>query len=194
MTILQSLRSLRQSRPIGAAEIRRELLALQQQHAITVQQRSLLALDAVNDDAAAARWSQLGDTVQVLAQRIDVLASALPQAEAKEAEAARQIEATARTKRMHNYQRQTAEAQAWLDGVLASLPSGEQLTQARTLRDVLREEARGLSQWSHDAAIRRPLDPLEVIHAALALRVARMERARWIGSHPITLSDKQRAS
>jgi len=196
MNLLHWLKSLHRSEPVTAAEIRNKLNALRQEHAVTVRQRDLLALDAVNSEVAAARWTHLEDTAQQLAQRIDVLAAALPQAEAKEAQAAREAEAVARAKRMQDYQRQTSGAQAWLDDVLRRLPSGEELTKAQTLRDALRNDARWLSQWSRDIAVRRPFDPLEAIHDALALRVARIERAKWIhGGHPITLgsASKQEA-
>src|SRR5688572_8768925 len=98
MTFLEWLRSLRRTQPVTASEVRRELHALKQQHAVTVQQRDLLALDAVNNEAAATRWLHLDATISELESRIAVLAAALPQAEAREAEAAAQAEAAARLK------------------------------------------------------------------------------------------------
>lgn len=190
--ILDWLRSLRQQQPATAADIRRQLTALHQQRAVTVQQRDLVALDAVNDEPSAARWVHLDATARDLDSRIAVLATALPQAEAREAEAARQAEADAYAKRMERYRQQTAEAQAWLDAVLARLPTGEELTQARNLRAALHAEAVRLeARGSREVAVRRPCDPLDAIYAALAMRVQRIERARWIhGDHPITLLDE----
>jgi hypothetical protein len=95
---------------------------------------------------------------------------------------------------MQDYERQTAEAQAWLDAVLARLPDGETLTAARALRDALRDEARELSRWSRDAAVRRPVDPLAAICDGLRHRIERVERARWAKSVPITLLDDTRAA
>ncbi len=193
--ILDWLRSFRQRQPVTAAELRRHLDGLRRQQTETITRRDAVALDAIRDAVGATRWTALDDTARHLARRIDVLAAALPQAEAKEAEAREQAEATARAERMQDYQRQTVEAKQWADTVLARVTTGEELTQARALRDALRDEARWLSRWSHDVAVRRPFDPLDAIYAALAMRVQRIERSRWIhGESPITLIDDTRAA
>ena len=194
MTLLAWLSSLRRPQPITASEIRSEWHALKQQHAVTLQLRDMLALDAVNDETAAARWGLLDETGHELARRLQVIAAALPVAEAREAEADRQSVERARQRRMQDFERRRQEAQHFIDAVLASLPSGEVLTQARDLRDALRTEANGLRAWSNDVRVRRPLDPLDAIHAALHLRVQRIEQRRWIGARPITLTDKRAAS
>lgn len=192
-SLLGWLKSFRRAERVTAAEIRRQLAALRQQHHETTTARDGLALDAVNDDGAALRWTHLDATVQALAQRLSVLDLALGQAEAKEADAAEQADAAAHAQQMQHYQRQTTEAQAWLDALLARLPSGEELTEARNIRRALVAEARSLSRRSSDVSVRRPLDPLDAMYAALAMRVQRIERARWIhGDHPITLIDETR--
>jgi len=193
--ILQWLRSLRQQHPtMSSAGIRRHIADRRQQRDQRAATRDALALDAMRSDSAAEQYQRLDAEVAELAQQVQMLEAALPRAEQQEAEAARQADAKARTKRMQDYQCQTAEAKRWADALIARLTTGEELTQARTLRDALREEARALSRWSDDVTVRRPLNPLEAIHDALALRVQRIERSRWIGSHPITLDDKRAAS
>ena len=181
------LRSFRTPRPNTAAEIRSKLHALKQLHAVTVQQRDLVALDAVNDEIAATRWSHLDDTLQALIRRMDLLAAALPQAEAKEAEAAREAEAVRRERAMDTYQQHTKDAQRLIDAALANLPDGDTLTALRDVRDRLASEARDLRTWSNDTQVRRPLDPLHEVVSAMQLRIDRVARARWAASHPITL-------
>ncbi|MGH6691136.1 MAG: hypothetical protein ACREF4_10735 [Gammaproteobacteria bacterium] len=189
------LRSLRQRPPAPAAEIRQELAGLRHQHAETIARRDAMALDAVQSDEVAEQYQQLDAEASELARQIQMLEAALPRADAREAEAARQAEADAHAKRLDRHRQQTAEAQRWLDAVLARLPSGEELTAARNLRDALRAEANGLSRRSQDVAVRRPLDPLDATYCALKMRVQRIERARWIhGDHPITLLTDPRAS
>jgi hypothetical protein len=187
MSVLNWLRSRRGNQPASAEVIRRELTALHQQRRATTQRRDLLALDAVNDERSATRWVDLAGTARQLDDRIAVLDAALPQAEAREAEAARQAEVALRAKHMRDYERQTAEAQAWAEDMLARLPNGEELTQARDLRDALNSKAAQMRAWSKDACVRRPLDPLGVLVTAMEHRIARVARARWIGSAPITL-------
>ena len=194
MTFFEWLRSLRRTPSVTASGIRRELHALKQEYLITVQQGDLLALDAVSDEIAGARWNHLHETALELARRTQILTAALPAAEAREAEIARQAEEQTRQARMQDFERRTQEAQKFIDAVLGSLPSGEVLTQARDMRDVLRTEALGLRPWSNEVYVRRPLDPLDAIHAALALRVQRIERSRWIGASPITLKSRRAAS
>lgn len=186
--------SFRRTAPVTAAEIQRQLAALRQQHTQSVRQRHALALDAMRDQAAAQQWAALDEAAQHLTRRIDVLVAALPQAEAKEADARERAEAAARAKRMQEYERQTAEAQAWLDAVLARLPDGETLTAARDWRDRLHDEARSLRAWSNDVRVRRPVDPLAAIYDALGHRIQRLERARWARSAPITLLDDTKAA
>jgi hypothetical protein len=153
-SLLHWLRSLRRTESVTAAEIRHRLHELREQHAVTVQQRDAVALDAVNDETAAQRWSHLDGTALELTQRLQVLGAALPAAEAREAEAIRQAEERARANRMREFERTAADAQKWLDVVLASLPSGEVLTKARDLRDALRTEANGLRTWSSEVQVR----------------------------------------
>jgi hypothetical protein len=191
MTFRKWLRSFRRPQPVTATEIRRELQALKHQQAVSVQQRDLLAHDAINDSTAEARWSHLDASARSLDDRIALLAAALPQAEAREAEAARQAEAASRAKRTQDYERRTVEAQAWLDDMLARLPTGDELTKARDLRDALSSEAIQMRGWSNAVGVRRPLDPLHSLADAMQWRLDRISRARWIGSHPITLDRKK---
>lgn len=191
MSIRDWLRSFRRIEPATAAIIKAQLRTARDQYAVAVQQRDLVALDAVDDEASAARWQHLDDSTQELASRIDMLAAALPMALAREDEAREQADEQKRQQRMAAYLERTAEAQRWLDAVLERLPDGETLTAARDRRDLLYADARELSTCSRDVAVRRPLDPLAVINNELELRVARISRARWIGEHPITLGDKR---
>src|SRR6187401_487622 len=131
MAFIEWLHWFRRAQPVTAAEIRRELQALKNQQAVTVQQRDLVALDSLNDETAAARWGHLDDTEREVRQRILVLSAALPAAEAKEAEAARQVEAAALARRIEDYERATVEARGFVDTVLARLVTGEELTVAR---------------------------------------------------------------
>jgi hypothetical protein len=179
--------------PVTTSEaIRVELRTLSDQHTVTIQQRDLVAFDAVRDQSAAARWQHLDQTAAALAQRMQVLRVALPAAEAREAEAARQAEATARSKQMQEFERLTAESQKWLDAVLARLPDGDTLTAARKLRDRIHDQARAMAPWSTDVRVRRPLNPLDAITTAMQHRIDRVSRSRWAGSAPITL-DKAKA-
>jgi hypothetical protein len=134
--------------------------------------------------------SRIDETRPFIPVRIAVLTVALPQANAREAEAVKQAEAAARIKFEQAYARKTAEAQAWLDDLLARLPTGPELTKARDLRDSLGADATQMRTWLNTAEVRRPLDPLEGIQHAFALRLQRIERSRWIGSSPITLASK----
>jgi hypothetical protein len=172
---------------LAAAEIRRELHTLTEQRAVTIQQRDLVAFDAVRDEAASLRWQHLGDTATALEQRIDVLRAALPQAEAREREAAERAEAVRREQAVIAYRKHLQEAERIAADMIASLPHGEALTRLRDLRDGLSAEARDLGTWSRDHDVRRPFDPLAEVLAAMQHRIARVERARHAGSHPITL-------
>lgn len=194
MNLVKWLRSLRGNESASAMTIRRELQSLRGQRSITVHQRDLLALDAVNDDPSASRWLHLDATVIALDRRIAVLEAALPQAEAREAKAAAQAEALARSTFQLEYERKTAEIQAWLDGQLAQLPDGETLTKARDLRDSLSGDAGQMRAWSNALNVRRPLDPLHVLTQEMQRRIDCISRSRWTRRQPITLDDKRAAS
>ena len=190
MNVISWIKSLRRTEPATATTIRQELESLRQQHKVTVQQRDQLALDAVSDEASVLRWGHLDNTGLELERRIAIFQAALPQAEAREAEAAAQVEAAARTKFEQEYARKTAEAQALLDELLARLPTGAELTRARDLRDALSGDAGRMRRWSNAVDVRRPLDPLHVLSAEMQWRVDRVAHSRWVGSHPITLEKK----
>lgn len=188
MSLLQWLQSLRRADRATSTDLRRQLETLRQQHDQMVAERDALALDAVNDDTVAERWQRLDLALNEIARRMQVLNAALPTAEAREADAARQAELGARVARMRAFERQTAADRVWADTVIGALPSGPVLTEARNRRDRQRAEATLLSRWSNDSAVRRPFDPLALIYDALAHRLARIDRARWIHArHPITL-------
>jgi hypothetical protein len=193
MALLDWMKSMRHAEPLRATEIRRRLHEARELHTVTVQQRDLVALDAVHDEASAHRWQDLDDTARELDQRIAMLAGALPHAEARERQAAEEAEVAARAKRMQDYEQRTVEAQAWLDDVLTRLPDGETLTRARNLRQQLANDARELAAWSSAVSVRRPLDPLEAIVAAMQHRIARISHARWVRSSPITLGEAESA-
>lgn len=179
--------SFRRAEPASVAAIQRELTDLREQHHGTIAARDRVALDAVTVAGAAVRWRQFDEAAAQIAQRLAVLTAALPAAAEREAEAARQAEAVRRERAMHGYQRQNAEAQAWLDAVLARLLTGEELTVARDLRDRLASEARDLRTWSNLPEVRRPLDPLSAVVDAMQMRLDRIVRARWAPKSPITL-------
>lgn len=182
------LTSLRRAAPVTATDIRRQLAALRHQHTDTIRRRDALSLDAMSSDAAAERWMALDDDARRLVRQIDILAAALPTADEREADETRQAEAAARAAQMQEFERQTEADRAWAYAVVAALPDGPVLTEARDRRDRLRAGAVQLSRWSNVAAVRRPFDPLAQVYDALTHRVARIERARWIhGHHPITL-------
>jgi phage shock protein A len=187
MNFLEWLRSLRRADRATAADIRRQLNTLRRRYDEMIAKRDALALDAVNSDTAAERWTALDDDARRLVRQIDVLAAALPQAEAHEAESARQAEGARREQAWVAYQRHIQEAQQSIDAVVANLPTGETLTALRDLRDRLAREARDLRTWSTDARVRRPLDPLNDVLEELQHRIDRVARARWAPSHPITL-------
>jgi hypothetical protein len=118
---------------------------------------------------------------------MQVLTAALPAAEAKEARAAEQAEAVRREQAMRAYRGHLQDAERTAADTIANLPDGEALTRLRDLRDRLAAQARDLGTWSRDHDIRRPFDPLAEVLAAMQHRIARVERARHAGSHPITL-------
>ena len=171
----------------SAAEIRGQLSDLRSRHERVTADRAALALDAVNSERIALQYLQLDDEASELENGMQLLRAALPAAEAREAEAARQAEAAARAKRLQTFDRQTIEAQAWLDDVVMRLPTAEELTKARDLRDSLNSEAIQMRTWSDAVGIRRPLDPLNVLVQAMQHRIDRVSRARWAHGAPITL-------
>ena len=182
-------------RPVDtAAEIRRQIALLNAEHAALIKRRDDLSLDAIRDSSSAVQWLRLDEAQLAATKQMAVLATALPRAEANEAEAARQAELSARAEQFQKYLADTEEAQRWLETLLARLPSAEQLTHARDLRDRLAEQATPLKSWSADVRVRRPLDPLHRVWEGLNLRVERIQRARWIGKSPITLNDKRAIS
>jgi hypothetical protein len=189
--MMDFLKSTRPTEPPSATEIRRRLHQARERHTVTVQQRDMVALDAVNDEVSEDRWHDLDCTVRELDQRIAMLASALPLAEAREQHAAEQAEAAARAQRMQDYERRTAEAQAWLDEVLGRLPDAETLTRARDLRQQLAADARELATWSSDVGVRRPLDPLDAIAAAMRHRLDRMSHVSVARGAAITLGEAE---
>jgi hypothetical protein len=194
MALWDWLKSMRHAEPLRAAEIRRRLHEARELQAVAVRQRDLVALDAVHDEVSAHRWQALDGAAHELDKRIAVLAAALPQAEAREHEAAEREELAARTTKLRDYDRQTAEAQAWLEDVLGRLPDGETLTRARDLRRQLAADARDLATWANDARVRRPLDPLEAIGAAMQHRIDRISRERLTRGSPITLRGAEPAT
>jgi hypothetical protein len=187
MNLLEWLRSLRRADRATAADIRRQLNTLRRRHDEMIAERDALALDAVDSDTAADRYQRLDVALVESARRMQILSAALPAAEEREAEAARQADAARREQAMVAYQRHTQEAQQSIDAVVANLPTGETLTALRDLRDRLASEARDLRTWSTDARVRRPLDPLNDVVEELQHRIDRVARARWAPSHPITL-------
>src|SRR5688572_15524076 len=84
-----------------------------------------------------------------------------------DAEATRKAEAVRRERAMSAYQHLTQDAQQFMKAVLANLPDGDTLTQAREWRDRLTAEARELRQCTSTGSVRRPLDPLAEIVAAM---------------------------
>jgi hypothetical protein len=151
MTLLTSwLRSWRRTEPTAAA-IQAELRVLRGQRTVTVTQQGLVALDAVHDPTSARRWQDLGETTNALDQRIALL----------DAAAAHLAEEQRRAAHADAFERQTAEAQAFTDAVLARLPDGPTLTRARDLRDAIRHEAAILRTWSDAVSVRRPVDSVE---------------------------------
>lgn len=189
MAVLDWLRSMRAAEPARAADLRRRLHESRELHTVTVQQRDMVALDAVDDEASARRWRELDDTTRELDQRITMLTGALPLAEARERHDAEQAEAAARARRMRDYERRTAEAQAFVEDVIKRLPDADTLTRARDLRQQLAAHARELATWSKNA--RRPLDPLGAIATAMQHRVDRISHARWARSSAITLGEAE---
>ena len=170
-----------------ADEIRRELQTRRQEHAVTIQQRDLIAFDAVRDEASAMRWQHLDDTTAALEQRMTVLSAALPKAEARERKAAEQAEAARRDRALVAFEQDTEEAERLVATVCGRLPDGETLTKLRDSRDHLAAQARELRPWSNDHRIRRPCDPLSEVVGAMTSRIARVERARHAPDSPITL-------
>jgi hypothetical protein len=187
MSLLNWLKSLRRSDAPTAADIRRQLHEARGNLAVCRQQRDLVALDAVTDEVAARRWLDLDDACTEVERQIALLASALPQAEQREADAARQAEEQRRERALSAYQQHTQEAQRLHDDLLDRLPDGDTLTALRDWRDRLATEAGDLRPFSRDVTVRRPLDPLDALVAAMQHRIDRVSRARWAHSAPITL-------
>lgn len=176
------------------SEIRQQLVAAKLQYVEVTKKRDALALDALTDATAAERWRRLDESAAGLTNQARVLTAALAAGEEQEAEATRRAEAEARVQQMKQYLQNTAGAKEWVDVVLARLCTSEELTLARDRRDALQQEASALALWSSEAAVRRPFDPLDAVRAALVLRVQRIDRARWIGKNPITLTGNRAPS
>ena len=191
MNLLQWLHSLRRPNRPTAADIRGRLNALRRRHDEVLAERNALALDAVLEERAAEKWAELDDLARGLVRQIDVLAAALPQAEAHETEAARQAEAVRRERAVAAYQLLMQEAQQTVAAVVTTLPNGETLTALRDLRDRLAREARDIRTWSNDPDARRPPDPLSEVVGEMQNRIDRVGRARWAPSHPITLGRRR---
>jgi hypothetical protein len=169
-----------------AQSIRRELRDVGEQVAVETSQRDDVALDALTDKSSAARWTALNESVQALERRAAVLKAALPAAEQREQREAEAVEARRRTEALAAYRARTAEVRTWVDGLLTRLPSAEELTRARDLRDELRDDARELA-WSNDIAVRRTADPLDDLVRAMAWRIERVNRAKHATDGPIHL-------
>jgi len=192
--MLQWLRSLRQQQPVTVVELRRRLAVLRQQQGQMTAARDALALDAMQSDEVAERYQQLDGEAAELARQIQMLEAALPRAERQETEAARQTEAAALARRVEDFFRLTHEARRFIAPILAQQVTGEALTQARKLSQLLAREANALHRLTGDDQFRRPLDPYAQIRDALVHRIERIERARWAKSAPITLLDDTRAA
>jgi hypothetical protein len=178
--------------PATAQTIRRELREVVDLLAVETSQRDEVALDALTDKPSAARWSALNEGVQALERRAALLKAALPAAEQREQREAEAVEARRRTQAMTAYRARTSEVRAWVDGMLSRLPTAEELTRARDLRDELRGDARELA-WSDDVDVRRPADPLDDLVRAMTWRVERVNRARHGDGGPIHLDSSKEA-
>ena len=193
MSLREWLASWRRGAPVTAAEIRREIAAVEVQHANTVAERQAIALDAVNDAAAARRFQDLDTSATELSRRVQMLVAALPVADEREAEAARQSDAAAWAARAKAFDQQLADAAAWVEPIVARLVTVEELQRARDWRDLVSHEGRLIAQHRHDVRYRRPFDPLFALHAALKKRLDAIDRGRHHGAGPITL-DRRAAS
>jgi hypothetical protein len=165
-----------------AADLRAEIAGLTATRNDLERQRASVALRACGDDTFARRHDQLTDGMAALGQRIALLREALPEAERRDAERAKLANAERQEAARAAYERETAAARKWLDGVLARLPDGHVLTEARDLRDRLKVSARELGDGR-----RRVLDPLDELVTAMQHRLDRVSRARWHDG-PITIA------
>lgn len=183
-------------KPATAATIQQQLGATRHRHQQATKARDALALAVESGDPdARTQYQRLDADAAQLAHRMQILSAALPMAEAREDEIAKQAEAEVRSKRIEEFFRLTHEAHRFLDSILAQQVTGEELTQARELSLLLSREADALHRLTGDGQFRRPLDPFAAIRDALVHRIERIDRARWAKSAPITLLDhKQRAS
>jgi hypothetical protein len=170
--------------PLTTAEIRARLSEVQHDRERVRAEQATIAADALTDGPTADRWRQLDATAATLTATFALLTQALPLAEQREADAAATAAAERQARALAAFHVRTAEAQQWLDALLARLPTGDELTTARAFRDELHTAARDLSGCP-DVAVRRPLDVLDVIVQALQHRLARIERMKH--AHTITL-------
>jgi hypothetical protein len=174
----------------SAAEIRRQLAELRRDHDRVTADMNALALDAVNSERIALQYLEFDAEATQLENGMRLLKAALPAAEAKEAEAARQAEAAALAKRIEEFDKVSAEARGFTDTLLARLVTGEELTICREFSRVLSREANLLHPLTGDARHRRAIDPMFEIRAALIHRIERLDRSRWAPQAPITLKEK----
>ncbi|ODS55795.1 MAG: hypothetical protein ABS36_09415 [Acidobacteria bacterium SCN 69-37] len=194
MTFIDWLKSWRRG-PVTfppAGSIREQMAAAQEQLMVTCQQRDLVALDAATDEATAQRWTHLDDSARALTRRLDMLATALRDAEDREAADRMREEEARLTQALAAYQAVTAEAQSFADAAIANLPDDEILNLALTLEKKLGGDAARLRhEGLDDVALRRPFSPLSAIVDAMKLRVERVERNRFHKDAPIRL-DRRR--
>jgi hypothetical protein len=174
----------------SAAEIRRQLAVLRHDHERVTADMTALALDAVNSERIAEQYLDLDAEATRLESGMRLLKAALPAADAKEAEAARQAEAVALARRIEEFDKVSAEARGFVDTLLARLVTGEELTICREFGRVLSREANLLHPLTGEARHRRAIDPMFEIRTALVYRIERIDRARWAPGAAITLKEK----
>jgi hypothetical protein len=178
----------------SAAEIRRQLSELRHRHAQKSADRDALAHDSILSERIAEQYVELDEEASELERGMRLLKAALPAADAKEAEAARQAEAAALARRIEEFDRNEAEARGFVDTILVRLVTGEELTVCRELGRVQSREGQALHALTGDARHRRPIDPMFEIRAALVHRIERIDRARWAPQAPITLTRKEKSA
>lgn len=189
------LRAFRPHHPETAADIHRRLDELRRARTEALTRRQALAYAALRDETAAANWTHEDEAARDLARQIELLETALPQASAQDAAAARAADAAALASQREEYERVCADASAWLAGILQQMPSGPVLTDARDRSRTVARLAGELHRRTGERHYHRPaVDPLGGIYDACVARIQRVERARWAKSAPITLLDDTRAA
>jgi len=187
--------AVRPTSPPTVQTLRQEVARLQAALRSLDDQRASLALAAVHDADAAARYQAVEEERRALQHRLEIVQTALPEAERQAADAARDAAVRQHAQAVATFEALTTATQQWVEALLAQLPDAAVLTEARNKRDALRDAAhavlRGAGAGPTPLNLRRVFNPLDVLHHELDRRCRAIVRHRT-GAGPVLLPTADR--